>query len=361
MKNNYLIKSSVAFIGIGQMGGNLASEFHQLGYTTFYINSSSIDLATINVNKEQKYQIPLAKGCAKNRDLAKEYARNQYEMIKTIIDRNLNNFSHIFICFSAGGGTGGGISPTLLANLASEISDIKFGAICALPDIKESVKIKFNACECLKELLSIKNILGNIYFIDNNSLYIDGEKRLEYDQINKIFAEALDRLLCISAPNTESIVDDREILNLLSLSGCVTISDILPFDFGEPAGRRVVPILSAAECTATSSEYFAYALSSEEDFVREETEALFGQGIDFFKGYTNKASVVATFGLGFPTKAFKALTTQYNEDLKTISSVKEEDDINILFESIKDPRQVSNNKTNVISKATNFIEQLLIN
>lgn len=361
MKNNYLIKSSVAFIGIGQMGGNLAEEFDKLGYTTFYINSSSIDLSTINVSKNQKYQIPLAKGCAKNRNLAKQYARNQYEVIKTIIDRNLSNFSHLFICFSAGGGTGGGISPTLLANLANDKPDISFGAICALPDIKESLKIKFNACECIKELLSLKDLLGNIYFIDNNALYVDGEKRFQLSQLNNIFAESLDRLLCISSPHTESITDDQEILNLLSLSGCVTLSDILPFDFGNPDGSRVVPILPSAECSSTDNQQFAFAISSDEDFIKDEVEALFGKGIDDFKGYTDKESLVATFGLGFPIKAFKELTVQYNEDLKTVSSLKEDSDINIILEKIKDPTQATQNKANVITKANNLISELLIN
>lgn len=364
IKNNFLITSSVAFIGVGQMGGNLAEEFRKLGYTTFYINSSAVDLATIPVDKNQKYQIPLAHGCAKNRGLAKRYVQQYYNIISTLIERKLGNFSHVFICFSAGGGTGGGASPTLLANLAKDNPEITFGAICALPSIKESLKTKYNACECYKELKSIKDLIGNIYFIDNNKTLMDGENRLDVFTLNNIFAESLHRFLCVTSPKTKGIADDQEVLTLLSLSGCVTLADILPEAVIGLTDRRVVPIIPCAECGSTTNQQFGYCISDDTFFLEEEVETLFGKGVDFFKGYTNGESIVAAFGLDFPSRVLRDLSIQYNEDLEVLKASQFEDEenneIDVILDRMEDPVKATINKTSIAAKANEMLSALLI-
>lgn len=314
MLNNSTISSSVAFIGIGQCGGNIASCFKDLGYTTFYINSSAKDLSTINVPKQYKWNIPMADGCAKNRVLAKSYFKKYKDTILNLIRSKLNTFSYIFVCCGAGGGTGSGMTPSMLDEFSETFKDIKFGIIASLPDKFESPKAKYNAYEFYDEIKDLAKI-GNTYFIDNNNKFMDGIKATTNLALNKSFADKLNELLCMGNANVDGITDDKEVLTALSVNGYSLVADILA---NNKNIKERIKVDISMPTTNRGCSYIAYSITSDDMFLQREVEDMFGKPSDFYKGYNDNASFVAVFGLPFPHDVMNNLATSINDDVEAI-------------------------------------------
>ena len=60
------MKNKIAFVAVGQAGGNIGQLFEQKGYNVLYINTSQEDLDTLEKAKF-KYHIPNGEGCNKDR------------------------------------------------------------------------------------------------------------------------------------------------------------------------------------------------------------------------------------------------------------------------------------------------------
>lgn len=328
--SNSLMNDRIAFIGIGQAGGNIANEFRSLGYTSFFINTSIEDLNTIEADVRFKYHIPTAQGCNKDRDKAKQYTKDYYEIISNQIATKFGNITKFFFCFSMGGGTGSGISPLLINSLSKKKKNITFNAICILPASDESAKIKFNAINCYKELKSIP-FLSNIYFIDNNTYGGKNDinifpKTTKLESINKQIALRIDDVLSMCNADTRGIIDTEEIEELLKVNGNVLIADIKD---GSIFIDDIFPT------TKIGCQYIAYSLKNENDYIKEKVEETFGKPLDDYKGYNNSSSFVAVFGLPLPEEKISNLADVYEKDIEKISTF-EEEDLNIEITNLPD-------------------------
>lgn len=359
-----LMASSVAFVGIGQGGGNIADCFRELGYTTFYINTSALDLKTIDASKSFKYQIPLAQGCSKDREKAKSYTKDYYGVMCDVIASKLGNFSHVFFCFTMGGGTGSGITPLFAKNLIKRTPDMTFGAICALPSLNESPKMKHNAWGCYKELKMIGG-LGNVYFLNNERAFQNGKQVIPFREFNMSFAKKLHSLLCLASANKNGNTDESEILTLLQMSGNTIISEIMPKG---KTNKRIIPDISLAEVDGYCS-YLAYGIKDDTFFAQEEAEEEFGHPAVDFKAYLDDEAIedgvnsfVIAFGLPFPDNAIQEIAEKYKGYVEELKETTREMSMSILDDldigDFLDPSTKRQQEIDLAKKAFSILDEL---
>ena len=72
------MKKKIAFIAIGQAGGNIGQLFEERGFSVLYLNTSEEDLSTLSGAK-YKYHITGGEGCNKDRKKAKQLVIDDYD------------------------------------------------------------------------------------------------------------------------------------------------------------------------------------------------------------------------------------------------------------------------------------------
>lgn len=290
--------SRFLFIGVGQCGNNIVNELDTLGYNTFAINTSEMDLRVINV--ENKYRIPGATGCARDRKKALGYLKHNYNKIFATIANKFKEQDIIYIVFSLGGGTGSGMSPLLLDAFSRKYYDRHFGAIVVTPSMDESIQCKANAVESYNELIKIPN-LKSMFILDNN-------KRQDKIDINSEFATLFDQVVNISQPNKNGVIDDYELELLLTCKGNSTI---LHFDFNDDGVIVTDTAKSIFLDHQKISQYLGVSTTSDFDISALEHE--FGKPKDVFKGYNEARNILIASGLPYPMKYFKQLDSDVQD------------------------------------------------
>lgn len=316
-----MIKNRVLFIGVGQSGGNIASELDKRGYLTTYINTSNVDLHTIK--SPYKYHVPGATGCNKDRRKALEFAENYYNQMADYIDERFTQ-DIVMFCFSLGGGTGSGIGPVMLDVLARKNPDKHYGAVVVLPSLNESLQSRVNAMAAYKDLMKVEN-LRNIYVLDNNNL---GNKF----EINYKFAEMFDRLIHITNPDHRGIIDIAELETLLKTKGSVYISEVRTTkvigDMDHPTTeRKLWEPYSIFAKFSRGCRYIAVSMKNDSDMkLFEET---LGKPVDIFKGYNDSSDFLAAFGMPMPKERLSELAESINSEKSQLHRERNEFDMDI--------------------------------
>lgn len=257
------------FIGIGQCGNNIVSEFDARGYHTFAINTSDLDLKAIDI--ENKYRIPGATGCARDRKKALGYLRQNYNKIFNTIANKFSEQDMIYIVFSLGGGTGSGMSPLLLDAFSRKYYDKQFSCVVVVPSVDESIQCKINAVEAYNELVKIPN-LKSMFILDNNC-------RQDKLDINTEFVKLFDQVVNICEPNKYGVIDDYELELLLTCKGN---SVILHFDYNDDGAIVTDESKSIFLKHEKNCQYLG--ISTVDDFDITVLEREFGKPKDVFKG-----------------------------------------------------------------------------
>ena len=84
------MKNKIAFVAVGQAGGNIGQLFEQKGYNVLYINTSQEDLDTLEKAKF-KYHIPNGEGCNKDRRKAKQLVIDDFDQIAAEIETKIKS------------------------------------------------------------------------------------------------------------------------------------------------------------------------------------------------------------------------------------------------------------------------------
>ena len=92
------MKNKIAFVAVGQAGGNIGQLFEQKGYNVLYINTSQEDLDTLEKAKF-KYHIPNGEGCNKDRRKAKQLVIDDFDQIAAEIETKIKS-ELIFVIFA---------------------------------------------------------------------------------------------------------------------------------------------------------------------------------------------------------------------------------------------------------------------
>jgi cell division GTPase FtsZ len=295
---NKMLKDRILFVGIGQGGGNITKEFEDLGYKCFYVNTSYEDLKTLNVDENRIYHIANAKGCAKNREKAQEYAVGHYDDICNVIDSKFPTYDIIFIVNGAGGGTSG-MSYILMDIMANaKNTNKKYNVITALPNKQESILVHNNAAESLKQLRQVFD--DNKYDNIRSLFLLDNNKRADFLEINSEFAMLFDRFFSYTGMTIKGNLDGEELETLMLDRGISVITEFENDDFNKGVKNAVSRTIFAdwnLDCK------YAGAILNK-DFsninVPESMKDIFGIPITDFKTYDDQnGNIIVATGMSF--------------------------------------------------------------
>ena len=312
------MKNEIAFLAIGQAGGNIGKLFEAENYKVMYINTSQEDLKTIQ-NPKYAYHIAKGEGAAKNRGRAFELLSADLENLKVEISNTITE-EYVFVIFSAGGGTGSGCAPALLACLSVILPKRKIGAITILPSIDETLQAQINAYECFSDITKAEN-LGAMFVLDNNG---KGDKMA----LNTVFVDLFGQILRIpDYVDDRGNIDVKELKEVLSSPGCIVVSTL-------PSSLSSTPKLlesfkDGIFAPTEQDEIVKYiALSMASEINTTALCRVTGKPLDIYRGYNAETTICVLSGLSLPYSRLAGIKTkiiQEQEAMKKIWLVKKQE------------------------------------
>lgn len=298
------MKNKIAFIAVGQAGGNIGQLFEEKGYTVLYINTSREDLDTLE-HAKFKYHIPGGEGCNKDRKKAKQLVIKDFDNIAAEIEAKIKA-DLFFVIFASGGGTGSGAGPMLADLLIDEGYSV--GAVTIVPSREESVKSHINSYECFQELTEISGTSA-CFVIDN----ANGEKL----SLNGDFVEAFCSFLSIPDrhKSVKGNVDRAEIEETLKAHGMAVV---VRQKAQESAGV-IQAIKDNAFAPIEADRAVKYITASLAGKVRmSDLEKAVGTPIDNFQTFNDEETIVCISGLTYPQTRLEDVYNKVSENRETI-------------------------------------------
>lgn len=204
-------KRRMLLIGCGKAGNKLINEMMKTDsrYTGLFVNSSYNDMSGLDkFTEEGAFLFSNTNGSGKDRDLAQEYIIGDIQpLVDKIAAYPMQDVVTVFT--SADGGTGSGITPTLIRLLRLTYKekglDRKINLVAVFPDFSNDDKVGFrNAIDFWNEIMEIKDeCINDIKFIDNSK----GES---FTDINLRAVEALNNAYSMNGTSDEGDIDDRD-------------------------------------------------------------------------------------------------------------------------------------------------------
>ena len=217
-------KIKVGFIGLGQCGSNVTEIAELYGYRTAVCNTSPEDLESIELVKN-KVLLGTNGGAGKDRKLAKKDAKENYNKIVTLVKEKFENIDMIYFVFSAGGGTGSGMSPMMIDVVRRLVPTKKFGCVTILPCKNESPVAQINAVGCLKEIIRLEI---PSFIVDNDKMISKSKNATRkdlFDKVNNYIIDCFNLILNTKrTPSKYGNLDQQDIIKLLSTAGATVIT-----------------------------------------------------------------------------------------------------------------------------------------
>lgn len=345
-----LKENSVAFIGVGQCGGNIARELKMLDCNVYYVNTSLEDLYTVQAEPTEMYHIPDTKGMAKDIAFAKEVIENNDEcgkIAETIYKKYANANIYYFI-FSSAGGTGSGMSPYIMKAMKEIYPDKIINAVTTLPNDEEDMVLQYNSIKCMEHLRKLvdEGVITNIQILDNNKR--DFNRR---NSINKEFASFMNTLVTFQSDSTEGNLDEEEIERLFSSKGVTVISEFDTKDFLEDLANVDENTMYAP----FGKDPKALGLILNKDINNITTMQVIKEsfGIPIATHYTTwdeDANIVISCGLSFNDNIINKLSANYKgimkkrEEIKNNNAIEKTENIELDFTEM-DSFSKTNQKT----------------
>ena len=332
------MKEKIAFIAVGQAGGNIGSRLECKGYNVLYINTSKEDLDTLG-NAKIKHHIKKGEGCNKDRIKAKQALIDDFDEVSRKIYDSLDK-EFVYIIFSSGGGTGSGAGPMLADLLLGDIEDgvsgklQNVGIITILPSLKEPVKTNINAYECFTELSKVEGLSGT-FVLDNER----GDKMVLNTQFVNTFASFLD------IPNKHKSergnIDKAEIMEALRTTGMIQLAQ-LP----AKASTTEAVLEKLNNCIFAESEHDGIVkyitVSQAGNFDIDILQKEVGMPVDVFSTYNDHSTICCLSGLTYPKarldKAYAMISDNKERVMRSMNantSIEMKEGINFLQESAR--------------------------
>ncbi len=229
----------IVVVGLGQAGGNLATEFSRLGYRAIALNTAHTDLSTLGPGNrshalaaEQRVYVGIDgyDGAGADLNYGRECLQENAERIRDVVGRHVEGADLVILTAGLGGGTGSAVSE--LVRVLGEL-DLPMIVLCTLPSEHESGIAKVNAVRAVSDLVKQEGV-GWI-FADNSRLAaIHGGVSLDkyFEKINSVIIEPLDHLNRLNAnSNMHPIrtLDGEDFRALLLSNGVINYAEnILP-------------------------------------------------------------------------------------------------------------------------------------
>lgn len=297
------MRENFGILGLGAAGSNIANLFEGKGYTTMYINTSAEDLGVIK--GVHKIAIP-GEGAAKDRkrvlQLAMETFGDIVQKIESVITQR-----YVVVIFSAGGGTGSGISIPILKYLT------QIGKICIpvmiFPDNHSSAKVNENAYNASVELMSLQG-LGATFLLDNSR----GDKFA----INSRFVCELDSFINLNNSSVHGNIDKAERKQMLSCPGVAVIGKLSKARSTAPEVIEALYNGIYAEIEGKSCYYLGISTSNKSLDTNSIIDAI-GGCYDTFLGISEATTIAIISGLKFPQKKVLSFKNKFESVVKTIN------------------------------------------
>ena len=299
------MREQFGIIGIGACGSNIANLFENKNYSTVYVNSSIEDLNSIK--GVHKLHIVGAEGAAKDRKRVLQLAMESFGDIMQKIE-NIITQQYVVVIFSAGGGTGSGLSIPILKYLT------QLGKTCipvmVLPDGRSSAKMNENAYNACVELMSVKG-LGATFLLDN--------AKDDKFAINNRFVHEFDTFVTIKNSSVHGNFDVSERKQILSCPGVAVLGKLSKARSTAP---EIIDVLHGgiyAEIEAKSCYYLGVITSNKSLDINSISSAL-GGCYDTFLGISEATTVAMASGLQFPKNKILQFKNKFEEAVKNINS-----------------------------------------
>lgn len=299
------MRENFGIIGIGACGSNIANLFENKNYSTVYINSSMEDLNSIK--GVHKLHLAGAEGAAKDRkrvlQLAMESFGDIMQKVESIIAQQ-----YVLVIFSAGGGTGSGLSIPILKYLT------QIGKTCipimVLPDGRSSAKMNENAYNACIELMSLQG-LGATFLLDN--------AKDDKFAINNKFVCEFDTFVTIKNSSIHGNFDISERKQILSCPGVAVLSKLSKSRSTAPEIIEALHNGIYAEIEAKSC-YYLGIITSNKSLDINSISAELGGCYDTFLGISEATTIAMASGLQFPKNKILEFKNKFEEAVKNINS-----------------------------------------
>ena len=299
------MREQFGIIGIGACGSNIANLFENKNYPTVYVNSSMEDLNSIK--GIHKLHISGAEGAAKDRKRVLQLAMESFGDIMQKVE-NIITQKYVVVIFSAGGGTGSGLSIPILKYLT------QIGKICipvmVLPDGRSSAKMNENAYNACIELISIQG-LGATFLLDN--------AKDDKFSINNKFVCEFDTFITIKNSSVHGNFDISERKQILSCPGVAVLGKLSKSRSAAPEIIEALRNGIYAEIEAKSCYYLGVITSNKSLDINSISSEL-GGCYDTFVGISEATTVAMASGLQFPKNKILEFKNKFEEAVKNINS-----------------------------------------
>ena len=299
------MKNKIAFVAVGQAGGNIGQLFEDRGFNVLYINTSQEDLDTLE-HAKYKYHIPGGEGCNKNRRKAKQLVIDDFDRIAAEIETKIKA-DLTFVIFASGGGTGSGAGPMLIDLLIDEGRAI--GAITIVPGQNESVKAHINSYDCFSELTEIARTAA-CFILDND--------RAEKLSINTSFVDDFCSFLEVPEKHksVKGNIDKAEIMETLSAHGMALVTSRK----AQNSAETIKAIQDNPYAPIEGDRAVKYITASLSDGVTmPELEKAIGTPIDTFQTFNDEGITICCIsGLTYPQSRLDIVYKKVDENKEVI-------------------------------------------
>lgn len=328
------------FVGLGQAGGLFAEQAKKEGHQVLSINTANIDLeALTTLSPEEKFHLSEFEGAGKDRTIGKEAYELYRKDVFNNLQKSLNGCHVIFPITSLGGGTGSGIIPALIKDLATSFPNSCVCPILFLPSQDESARTKMNALECFAELASFDDYGATfLYDLQRFQTHYRNTPILEmFEYERKQFFNMLAHFkMCTEKTSRIASLDMMDILTLFSERGNATwfgikMNEIVAAD-PEKFSQKLrttyekdtcfsatdIGSLTRAAITIETPNALTDKLKVDAVFSQFATPLEIFSGI-YVEGSDVNANIFLT-GLSFPHSRLRELEKEVRENEKSITS-----------------------------------------
>jgi cell division GTPase FtsZ len=230
------------FVGIGQAGNAIASQFWADGYRRVVLfNTTDKDMMGSCVPKAWHCVAKDYEGAGKDRNAGRSALASCGSEINELVSKRMQDVDFIFVCTSAGGGTGSGAAYPLVQllksymmqkfGLTAEEASSRVGVIAVIPKPQEGSKVLTNARDFLREFLDFN---GEHATSKHPMLLVENARAIERlpkniaitqvnDNINKVLVRLFDSFNTISSRHSDFATFDPQDYASILKAGILSI------------------------------------------------------------------------------------------------------------------------------------------
>lgn len=343
------MKRNVLLVGCGKAGNKMINEMMEKdsSYVGLFVNSSYNDMVGLSkFNKENAFLFSSADGSGRDRTIAQKYVTDQIKpLVETILKYPMHDVITIFC--SADGGTGSGITPTMIALLKQTIKsknlDKKINLVAIMPDTGLEDRIAFeNSISFWNEISKIRKV-----YIDDIKLIDNSTRDNNYSAINKDAVNSLHNSLNMNGQHDIGDIDSKDSFKFNTAKG---FSIVLTLKDGFNSAKEAVDdaINNCVFALPNSYECDYIAISVKEDSYNvDDIKRCFDTVYKTtFKTYQSKHNTVVLSGCSIPSEVIQNIKIKLDYINDEVKVRREEEDLIIDLNAPVNKKQVKKENNN---------------